>query len=700
MDNISNINNKKKEIFPMIISDNSAMRNFRKKEDSRKSSGISLSDNYSLSSSSKGIKHYNFNKTQSKTKVKFNSKNLFLSSIDFPAKKRKENLKNKLITQTKYLSIFNSNKKNFNNNKRTSNFFKENNLNNINIFSKQSKKLKFISKTPGQKNINETSILQKFNKDIKNYFLNCLENSKNDIKKNLAKLKKLNKTHYPTEKPQSKSPPKIFLTRHNSALSQRSQKSFSSKSNNKSREFKENNNIENKIFRTKYSSQLIKINKNYKRRRNLRQYIDEKKFMDKDWNSKIGIAKSNIEYNPFISNDVKFQSGLIKDELCLLLDDIQYFRITLSSKNDLFSSFKNMTIQKQVQTNKLLEESCALLHYIPKIILKEYYFSTDKFISIEDPSREMFAKKVVYNESETFQDNLKYIYKISNYIKCCGEVYFQLIIQVEGEMAISSQNFIILHKILKRVRFLIINLTNICKNILINYCFDKYVIINKFKKVIKQNKAYIKRIMTETQEPKVIQKKFKIKKKPRIKITLNDISKKGKRRETDINKYIPEQEKNLEEYKNKEKMKNITKTFGDKKNVLIDKMSRISKALELNIYNKEEINKKREIEKNENIKPITCINKRHKDKKLKYIDKDVREKRTRISKAEELKIDNKEEIKKERVLEKNENINPMACINSRLMAKMLHYIDKDVREKIISLRTCERHLNYKNDDDE
>ena len=644
MDNISNINNKKKEIFPMIISDNSAMRNFRKKEDSRKSSGISLSDNYSLSSSSKGIKHYNFNKTQSKTKVKFNSKNLFLSSIDFPAKKRKENLKNKLIMQTKYLSIFNSNKKNFNNNKRTSNFFKENNLNNINIFSKQSKKLKFISKTPGQKNINETSILQKFNKDIKNYFLNCLENSKNDIKKNLAKLKKLNKTHYPTEKPQSKSPPKIFPTRHNSALSQRSQKSFSSKSNNKSREFKENNNIENKILRTKYSSQLIKINKNYKRRRNLRQYIDEKKFMDKDWNSKIGIAKSNIEYNPFISNDVKFQSGLIKDELCLLLDDIQYFRITLSSKNDLFSSFKNMTIQKQVQTNKLLEESCALLHYIPKIILKEYYFSTDKFISIEDPSREMFAKKVVYNESETFQDNLKYIYKISNYIKCCGEVYFQLIIQVEGEMAISSQNFIILHKILKRVRFLIINLTNICKNILINYCFDKYVIINKFKKVIKQNKAYIKRIMTETQEPKVIQKKFKIKKKPRIKITSNDISKKGKRRETDINKYIPEQEKNLEEYKNKEKMKNITKTFGDKKNVLIDKMSRISKALELNIYNKEE-------------------------------------------------------IKKERVLEKNENIKPMACINSRLMAKMLHYIDKDVREKIISLRTCERHLNYKNDDE-
>ena len=227
-----------------------------------------------------------------------------------------------------------------------------------------------------------------------------------------------------------------------------------------------------------------------------------------------------------------------------------------------------MHIQKQIKTNKLLEESCALLHYIPKIILKEYYSYTDKFISVEDPSAEMFAKKIVYNEFETFQENLKYIYKISNFIKCCGEVYFLLIIQVENEMAISSQNFLILHKILKRVRFFVINLTNICKNILMNYCFDKYVIINKFKKVVKQNKAYIKRIMTESQIPKVVPNQIKIKKKPRIRLILNDQLKKNKG--TDIsNRYIVESEKNTEDKKNKEKMKNITKKFGEnKKNII------------------------------------------------------------------------------------------------------------------------------------
>ena len=642
MDKSSSINKNSKEIFPMIISDISALKKFKKKEDSRKSSErISFSENYSLSNSSKGIQHYNFTKTQTKLNEPLKkSKHIFFSSFDFPEKKRKENLKNKLITQTKYLNIFNSNKKNNNtSNNRKINFFQENKLNNnINILSQQSKKLKFYAHTPGKKNLNEISILQKINKDIKTYFLNCLENSKNDIKKNLAKLKKLNKTFNHTDK--SKTPKSRFITRHNSAISQKSHKSLSSIST-KTKE--NNNNIENKILRTRYSAQLFKINKNYRRKRNLRLYIDEKKFLDKDWNSKIGIVKSNIEYNPLISNDVKFQSGLIKDELCLLLDDIQYFRISFCANNDLFSSFKNMHIQKQIKTNKLLEESCALLHYIPKIILKEYYSYTDKFISVEDPSAEMFAKKIVYNEFETFQENLKYIYKISNFIKCCGEVYFLLIIQVENEMAISSQNFLILHKILKRVRFFVINLTNICKNILMNYCFDKYVIINKFKKVVKQNKAYIKRIMTESQIPKVVPNQIKIKKKPRIRLILNDQLKKNKG--TDIsNRYIVESEKDAEDKKNKEKMKNITKKFGEnKKNILLDKMSRISKALELNIYNIEE-------------------------------------------------------IKKERITEKNNKIKPMACINSNLMSKMLNYIDKDMREKIISLRTCERHLNYKNED--
>ena len=146
MDKSSSINKNSKEIFPMIISDISALKKFKKKEDSRKSSErISFSENYSLSNSSKGIQHYNFTKTQTKLNEPLKkSKHIFFSSFDFPEKKRKKKKKNKLITQTKYLNIFNSNKKNNNtSNNRKINFFQENKLNNnINIISQQSKKLK------------------------------------------------------------------------------------------------------------------------------------------------------------------------------------------------------------------------------------------------------------------------------------------------------------------------------------------------------------------------------------------------------------------------------------------------------------------------------------------------------------------------------------------------------------------------------
>ena len=332
--------------------------------------------------------------------------------------------------------------------------------------------------------------------------------------------------------------------------------------------------------------------------------------------------------------------------MCLLSDDIQYYRLSFLGNEDLFSSFKNLPIKKQVKINQILEETCALLHYVPKIILKEYYYSTDKFIAIEDPSKEMFSKKIVYNELETFQENLKYLYKISNFVKCCGEVYLQLISQVEGEMAITSQNFLILREVLKRIRFYIIDLTNFSKNILMNYCFDKYVIINKFKRVIKQSKIDTKRINTEEKIKKTKYRKYRLKLKPKLPKNSTVIANKGQNREalkSKVNiKYITEKEKINDEDDDIEKMNDIRKSFDKNKNFVNDKMLRIKKALDLNnIYDKA------------NIKNLN-----------------------------------------EKIINKKKDIKPMDCINSILMAKMLKYIKKDIREKIISLRTCERHLNY------
>ena len=91
MDKVFNINKKAKRSLPTLSSEISGINNIKKKEDSRRSSDkLSSSDNFSRINSSKGIKHYNFNK----------AKKFFLSEIVYTEKNRKENLKNKLIIKT------------------------------------------------------------------------------------------------------------------------------------------------------------------------------------------------------------------------------------------------------------------------------------------------------------------------------------------------------------------------------------------------------------------------------------------------------------------------------------------------------------------------------------------------------------------------------------------------------------------------
>ena len=111
---MNKISKKQRRSLPILSPEVSDIKNYKNKENSIKTYGkLSLSDNFNGNNSSKRIKSYNFNETETREK---HTKKLFLSDIDFSEKKRKENLKNKLMYRTKYLDIFNSNKKQDNNN--------------------------------------------------------------------------------------------------------------------------------------------------------------------------------------------------------------------------------------------------------------------------------------------------------------------------------------------------------------------------------------------------------------------------------------------------------------------------------------------------------------------------------------------------------------------------------------------------------
>ena len=506
------------------------------------------------------------------------------------------------------------------------------------------------------------TILKKFEGDFHDFYLNSLKKTKDDF---VSKIEKINKTFYHNSftkrdnfnniinlkksKIGQQSEDKNILNNNKFSIekslnSNNEEDSYISNSKSSS---KSKNKYENKLIKTKYSSQFLKLNENYKRKRDFKQYMKEKNIFEKKWKKKLDIIETSTYYNPVLIKDIKFQSGIIKDELCILLDDLQHFRFTFYEDQNILSAFKNKEIKYQIKINKFIEETCALLHRIPKLILKEYYYYTDKFISITDPSRELFSKKIVYNEADCFQDNLKYLYKILNFVSCSNEVYSLLVEQVGNEMVMEFQTFKLVRKIFDKIRHYIINLTNICKNILKDYIFDKQIIA-KFKDAIKTTKN-IK--IDKKNTNKKIEKNNNKNNKNNETYDFSENNDKNKNYtlwDSERNKIKDEKEKEKEDGEIKD---NINMKIILKENYLSEKLSRISKALEGN----NNTPSKKEIKKGTDI---------------------FKEKMAQMTAG---------------------SSGPMALINSPLMSKMLKYIKKDYKQQIISLRTSERILgNNKN----
>ena len=373
---------------------------------------IKISQKNSYNNSDKSVKAYeSFNiNIKQKNKIQQSSEAI-LKKTFFQNLSNIKNKNNK--SNQKFLNIFNNNNntnilllnKNISEKQNT-------NVNGLNLFNiplNKNLKLKhfYLRKKkimPIKKNNN--TILKKFEGDFHNFYINSLQKTKKEF---INKMDKINKTFYNSSITKRENIGNIKNLKKSNNLSSSKNKNIyyiNKKQNSNSDEIsyisrsssKSKNNIENKLIKTKYSSQFLRTNENYKRKRNFKQYMDEKNVLEKKWKKKLDIIETSTKYNPLLIKDIKFQSGIIKDELSILLDDIQHFRFTFFENKDVYSAFQNKDIKYQIKLNKMIEETCALLHLIPKNLLKDYYYYTDKYISITDPSRELFSKKIVYND--------------------------------------------------------------------------------------------------------------------------------------------------------------------------------------------------------------------------------------------------------------------------------------------------------------
>jgi len=386
----------------------------------------------------------------------------------------------------------------------------------------------------------------------------------------------------------------------------------SSKSNNKNENDENKKNNNNNINNNKENE------KNYQRKINYRNYIKDENILNTKWKKKLGILNLEIKYGGSLLSDLGFQYSTIRDEINLISDGIHYFKISLFGKEDLLNAFNNKDLYSQIHINKTLEETCALLSLIPKIILKEYYMYCDKFISFPEPKREFLYSRVINNEMDCFKENIILLYKISSFIKATFEVYIQLVNQVDEEMIISKNDFEILKAIFEKCRYYVGNLINFANNMLKDYNFDK--------KLIKRGKPILNNIKERLKDER--------------KLSIDDLNfyRKSENKKEEKNKYfMPRRLK-------KDYLNIISNNLNLQNDEYFQKIIRIRKALD-----------------NSEIKTFTD------DMRLKKLGLNVGK--------------------------------PMALIFSPLMTRMLKYIKKDYREKIIALRSTEKFFPVKKDEE-
>ena len=224
---------------------------------------------------------------------------------------------------------------------------------------------------------------------------------------------------------------------------------------------------------------LEKIKKLDQRFRRLKTYQPK---IYKDWKSKTGLTVSVgslCSTSPMI-NDVEYQSRSFRDQVKLLEENIQHYKMSITSKKNYVESFCSLSIISKMEYNKALEETIGILLLLPQLILVDFYKFIQRFGNISIPKKEKFEEQYVFDEVENLFYNNNLLTEVLEFFKNCFEVYLLLINEVD-EMNLKPENFNNIMSSFEKARYNICYVSNSSENALANYNRD-LMSINKFNK--------------------------------------------------------------------------------------------------------------------------------------------------------------------------------------------------------------------------
>jgi len=224
---------------------------------------------------------------------------------------------------------------------------------------------------------------------------------------------------------------------------------------------------------------LEKIKKLDQRFRRLKTYQPK---IYTNWKLKTGLTVSVgslCSTSPMI-NDVDYQSRSFRDQVKLLEENIQHYKMSITTKKNYIESFCSLSLISKMEYNKALEETIGILLLLPQLILVDFYKFIQRFGNINIPNKEKFEEQYVFDEVENLFYNNNLLTEVLEFFQNCFEVYLLLINEVD-EMNLKPQNFNNVMSSFEKARYNICYVSNSSENALANYNRD-LISINKFNK--------------------------------------------------------------------------------------------------------------------------------------------------------------------------------------------------------------------------
>ena len=213
--------------------------------------------------------------------------------------------------------------------------------------------------------------------------------------------------------------------------------------------------------------------------------------IDTNWKSTHGLTINIGAMIPRsrMEGDIEYQHKSLNDQYKLLVDNIQFYKMTIITKENYIESFKCLSLKNKINYNKSLEEACGLLLLLPQLILLEFYKYIEKFENLNMPDKNKFKDKYIFDELSCLNYNNNLLSEVTEYFQNCFEVYLTLVKEVD-DMSLKPKSFKNALSAFEKTRYDISYACNIAETAMNDYNRDINIInkLNKYDLIKKKSK--------------------------------------------------------------------------------------------------------------------------------------------------------------------------------------------------------------------